>query len=123
MSVALGNLDMHAKNVSLLHARDGRVTLAPSYDVVPQTHLPNDGELALAVGGVYRHAAVTRNDLEREFSSWGLRDAETIVDDVVSRVLATLDTQAPDPRAHAGLRRDIERFTRNLAAGRPVGAH
>src|SRR5690606_29175401 len=56
LSVALGNLDMHAKNVSLLHQPDGAISLAPAYDVVPHAHLPNDGELALAIDGVYRHA-------------------------------------------------------------------
>ena len=59
VSVAVGNLDLHAKNVSLLHRPDGSMTLSPAYDVVPQAHQPNDGEVALAVGGEYRHAAIT----------------------------------------------------------------
>jgi hypothetical protein len=49
VSVAVGNLDMHAKNISLLHRPDGSITLSPAYDVVPQAHQPNDGEVALAV--------------------------------------------------------------------------
>jgi serine/threonine-protein kinase HipA len=57
VSVAVGNLDMHAKNISLLHRPDGSMTLSPAYDVVPQAHQPNDGEVALAVDGEYRHAA------------------------------------------------------------------
>ena len=52
VSVAVGNLDLHAKNISLLHRPDGSMTLSPAYDVVPQAHLPNDGEVALAVGGL-----------------------------------------------------------------------
>nr|WP_246253722.1 HipA domain-containing protein [Isoptericola chiayiensis] len=75
LGVAVGNLDMHAKNLALLHRRDGSVELAPAYDVVPQTHQPNDGELALAVDRTYRHAAVTRTHLVTEVGSWGLRDA------------------------------------------------
>ena len=35
VSTALGNLDMHARNVSLLHEGDGSVRLAPAYDMVP----------------------------------------------------------------------------------------
>lgn len=35
VSTALGNLDMHAKNVSLLHEGDGSIRLAPAYDMVP----------------------------------------------------------------------------------------
>jgi serine/threonine protein kinase HipA of HipAB toxin-antitoxin module len=32
----VGNTDAHAKNHSLLHHRDGTVTLAPHYDVAPR---------------------------------------------------------------------------------------
>lgn len=35
LSVALGNLDLHAKNLSVLHLPDGSMSLAPAYDVVP----------------------------------------------------------------------------------------
>ena len=63
VSVAVGNLDMHAKNISLLHQPDGSTALSPAYDVVPQAHQPNDGEVALAVNGEYRHAAITKEHL------------------------------------------------------------
>ena len=47
VSVSVGNLDLHAKNLSLLHVPDGSMMLSPAYDVVPQAHQPNDGEVAL----------------------------------------------------------------------------
>lgn len=121
LSVAVGNLDLHTKNLSLLHRADGTITLAPAYDVVPQTHLPGDGDLALAVAGEYRHAAVTRSHLLDEARSWGLGDAAPIVDDTLDVVLEVARTQEPDPRAHPGLGDDIVRFTGNLLAGRPAG--
>ena len=71
VSVAVGNLDLHAKNVSLLHRPDGSMTLSPAYDVVPQAHQPNDGEVALAVGGEYRHAAITMDHLLAEGQRMG----------------------------------------------------
>lgn len=73
LAVVVGNLDLHAKNLSLLHPPDGSTTLAPAYDVVPLTHLDADGELALAIDGEYRHAAITRDHLVREAHSRGLR--------------------------------------------------
>lgn len=122
LSAAIGNLDLHAKNLALLHPRHGSIELAPAYDVVPQAHLPNDGELALAVDHVYRHSAVTRAHLVAEIRSWGVRDADRIVDETLAAVLETVSVETPDPRAHPGLVDDIARFTTNLRAGREVGA-
>ena len=99
LSAAVGNLDMHAKNVSLLHHPDGTLALAPAYDVVPQAHQKNDGELALAVAGAYRHAEITRAHLIEEGRSWGLRDAERTIHEVLEIVLETAGSEVP----HAGL--------------------
>ncbi|MHB1583537.1 MAG: HipA domain-containing protein [Acidimicrobiales bacterium] len=71
LSVALGNLDLHAKNLSILHRPDGSMSLAPAYDVVPQAHLPNDGEVALVVGGEYCYAAITISHLVCRETSMG----------------------------------------------------
>jgi serine/threonine-protein kinase HipA len=122
LAAAIGNLDLHAKNVSLLHGPDGSVEMAPAYDVVPQAHLPNDGELALAVDHTYRHAAVTRAHLAAEFASWGLRETEDVIERTLTTVLETARSEVPDPRAHAGLVTDITRFATNLLAGLPAGA-
>ncbi len=122
LAAAVGNLDMHAKNLALLHHRDGTVRLAPAYDVVPQAHLPNDGELALSVDRTDRHASVTRSHLVAEIDSWGVREARRIVEEALDTVLATVSTQAPDRHAHPGLSEDILRFTTNLREGRAVGA-
>ncbi|MFD6448256.1 type II toxin-antitoxin system HipA family toxin [Promicromonospora sp. NPDC060204] len=120
LATAVGNLDLHAKNVSLLHAPDGSVELAPAYDVVPQAHLPNDGELALAVDRVYHHAAVTRAHLAAEFTTWGLRDSDALVEQTLTTVLETAKAEAPDRRAHPHLADDVTRFTTNLLAGLPT---
>ena len=120
MSVAVGNLDMHAKNISLLHRPDGTMTLAPAYDVVPQVHLPNDGEMALAVHHEYRHSAITREHLIEEGRRWTVRNAEQVVDETLEIVLDTANAQEPHPRAHPGLADDIAGFTANLIAGRPA---
>lgn len=122
VSAAVGNLDMHAKNLSLLHRPDGSMTLSPAYDIVPQAHQPNDGEVALAVGGEYRHAALTLDHLATEGNTWGLANAADLARDTLSVVLELATTESPHPGAHTGLASDIARFTGNLLQGRAAGA-
>lgn len=121
VSAAIGNLDLHTKNISLLHSLDAAMTLAPAYDVVPQAHQPNDGELALAVGGEYRHAAITSAHLEAEGRAWGLGGAEELAQATLESVLMTVRAEEPHDRAHPQLAAQIERFTSNLLAGREAG--
>lgn len=121
LSVALGNLDMHAKNVSLLHRPNDAMTLAPAYDIVPQAHQPNDGAMALAVDYEYHHRAITRSHLVAEGHAWGLSNAEHIVDDTLAAVLELVAVESPHPDAHPNLASDITQFTANLIAGRAAG--
>ena len=122
VSVSVGNLDLHAKNLSLLHLPDGSMTLSPAYDVVPQAHQPNDGEVALAVGGEYRHAAITLKHLVAEGRSWGLARAADLAEETLTTVLQLADAEIPDERAYPGLARDISRFASNLLTGQAIGA-
>jgi serine/threonine-protein kinase HipA len=118
LSVAVGNLDLHAKNISLLHPPDGSLTLSPAYDVVPQVHLPGDGEVALAVHGEYRHAALTMDHLVAEGDAWGLAGAAGLAEATLALVLEIASTETPHSGAHAGLAGDITGFAGNLLAGR-----
>jgi HipA-like C-terminal domain len=95
VSVSVGNLGLHAKNLSLLHLPDGSMTLSPAYDMVPQAHQPNDGEVALAVDGEYRHAALTPNHLVAEGRSWGLARASDIAEETLTTVLQLASTETP----------------------------
>lgn len=121
LAVAAGNLDMHTKNISLLHPEDGSVRLAPAYDFVPQAHQENEGELALAIAGEYRHAAVTRHHIVEEARAWGLAGPEQLIAETLENILSTVSTEVPHPRAHPLLAEDITRFTRNLLDGKAAG--
>lgn len=121
LTVAVGNLDMHAKNVSMLHLPDGSARVAPMYDVVPLRHQPTDGRLALAVNGVYVHSAVTAGDLVAEGEAWGSKAAADVVRSTLDDVASVVASETPDSRAQPGLRDEILGFTRNLLAGRPTG--
>lgn len=121
LALAVGNLDLHAKNLSLMHPPDSPGMLAPAYDVVPMAHEDNDGELALAVDGEFRHAAVTREHLIAEAESWGVRDAGEIVDSVAEQVRDVARRETPTEGADGCVQEDIVRFSTNLLDGLPLG--
>ena len=105
-AVAVGNLDMHAKNISLLHPPEGPARLAPAYDVVPLTHYPGiDGRMAMAINDVYEHSRIRRNDLIAEAGRWGLGGgrAEEVIDQAVKVVRSTVKHESPHARAVPGL--------------------
>ncbi|MFZ1412712.1 MAG: HipA domain-containing protein [Micropruina sp.] len=117
LAVGIGNLDLHTKNLGLLHPVHGDVTLAPAYDVVPRAHLPNDGRMALAVNGKYRHRELTRDDLLSEFASWGLRRAKKTTDDTLDELAAVLMEEEPLDGAFPLLRSQLQGFVENLREG------
>lgn len=121
LSVAIGNLDMHTKNISLLHYPDSSSTIAPAYDVVPMRHLPNDGRMALSINAKYIHAQITKSDLVEEARGWGLQTSGPIVDSTLEAIAELLDHQVPHEQAYHHLARDIATFTRNLLDGKPAG--
>ena len=106
-AAGLGNLDLHAKNISLLHMPDGTTRLAPAYDNVPLLHQPTDGELAMAVDDVYRLADLHADSLVREGAAWGLGDQSTVVSDVLTQMRQGVDQNEPLPGAFPGLRESI----------------
>lgn len=122
LGVAISNLDMHAKNLGLLHHADGHVALAPAYDFVPHGLREGlDGQLALAVNKKYLHATVTKDDLVRELSSWGLRSPESIVNDTLEQVQAIAAREIPVAQAAAGLAENASATVQNLIDGRAAG--
>lgn len=127
VAVAIGNLDLHAKNISLLHPVDGPAQLAPAYDVVPlrqhtdaERHA-NDGAMALAVNDRYVHASLTVDDIVAEAQSWGLRDPRPHVTGLLEQVAAIAGAEEPDPRAHPEVAQRVRGFARNLLEGTAAG--
>ncbi|MGL5857317.1 MAG: HipA domain-containing protein [Angustibacter sp.] len=96
-SFLVGNTDLHAKNLSFLRLPDGRVRLAPAYDIAMHLHHPRaDRRFALDVNGKHRVSDVTVDDLVREGVSWGLppvRAARVVADAVhdTADALAVID--------------------------------
>jgi serine/threonine-protein kinase HipA len=110
LSFVVGNLDLHAKNISLLRPLDGRATLAPSYDVVPLTHYSSiDGRMAMAINHKYDHSAITREDLIHEATNWGLPtdSAQNVLDQTLSTIRLTVKSEKPHAGAFPGLTQSI----------------
>lgn len=124
LAVALGNLDLHAKNISMLHLLDESARIAPAYDMVPMAHQTGvDGQLAFAVNGQYRHAAVTLDDLVMEAASWGVRDARPVTVDTLESIRDAAKGLDPVEGSHPRLADDVVRFSSNLLDGRGAGEH
>lgn len=71
LATAICNLDMQAKNISLLHPPDGSGRLALAYVMVPLIHYPGtDGRMAMAINNVYEHSRIRRDDLVAESVRW-----------------------------------------------------
>ena len=86
-TVASGNADAHAKNISLLHREPGRVELSPLYDTVPTVLWPSlRTRAAMSIGGAIDLPDVDVGDILREAASWHLPPRP-----VRARTLATLE--------------------------------
>lgn len=115
ISLAIGNLDMHAKNISILHYEDGSIELTPAYDMVPLVHVADD-DVALSVNRKYRFAQISGSDIVAEAESWGVKGADEIIQATLTNVLEIVASEKAHPKAYPQLRADIESFTKQLLA-------
>jgi len=126
-AAAVGNLDMHAKNVSIFHFPDATIRLTPTYDQVPLRHYNTDGRLALAIGGEYVHANLTRRNIAEELLSWKSRSfpdvktIDTFIDESLEAYQAALEEIPLSSHAYPLLRETIKAFIENLLSGKPTG--
>jgi len=126
-AIAIGNLDMHAKNVSILHMRDEAIKLAPTYDQVPLRHLSNDGKMALAIGGEYLHANISLKNIIFELTSWQclrFSSPDETSDFIRNRLEIyhrAMNNTVAHERTYPKLKTDISLFISNLLSGEAIG--
>ncbi len=91
-NVLVGNGDAHAKNFSLLHHRDGKITLAPLYDVMSSLYY-NDDRLAMYIDDVRLTNRVSGDRLANEAMSWGIPRvrAVEIIKDLLVRAPSAIE--------------------------------
>jgi len=92
VNVLLGNGDAHAKNFSLLHERNGRLALAPLYDLM-NTYVYGDNTLAMYIDDVRRVEEVTTDQIVDETVTWGVsrEHANDVVQGLLSEVPSAID--------------------------------
>lgn len=94
-SLALGNRDAHAKNLSVLRTTDGALRLAPAYDVVcTMAYIDLDTVLPLHFAGVLHLAQLNPALLKKAARSFGLTPA--LAKDLVAEVCDRLDANRDD---------------------------
>ena len=126
-AIAIGNLDMHAKNISVLHLPDESVVLAPVYDQVPLRHQNTDGRMALATGGEYIHENVSIANIAAELVSWKCPDfpdeatSLAFTNDCLTSFKDALKDSEPEEKAHPGLTKEISSYISNLLSGKSIG--
>jgi len=126
-AIAVGNLDMHAKNISLLHFPNETITLSPTYDQVPLRHQNTDGKMALAIGGEYVHANISLMTIASELASWKCdvfsSNSETIlfIKDCLEKYDRALYSTVAADKAYPKLKTEISLFISNLLSGKIIG--
>lgn len=100
----VGNTDMHAKNISFLRHPDGRVELAPAYDIAMHMHHAREGRRsALDVNAKHAMSDISFEDLVSEGRRWGLpqRRARAVFDATAAALVTALSTI--ERSKHAGV--------------------
>ncbi|MDR2610748.1 MAG: HipA domain-containing protein [Clostridiales Family XIII bacterium] len=126
-AVCIGNLDMHAKNISISHYPDETISIAPAYDCVPLRHQGTDGRMALSIGGEYLHANLSKELIVSEILSWknAAFPDKTVADGFVNEWLERIGVAAENVDEIFGmypdLRPDINRFMDCLLKGKRIG--
>lgn len=113
-ALAMGNLDLHTKNLGLLHPETEPMTLAPAYDMVPLGHLDTNGRMALAINGKYAYSQISFSDLVSEGESWGLDNASELARICLNEILEVIESEVPHASAYVGLRQNIGSNVRAL---------
>jgi len=128
-AVAIGNLDMHAKNIGIFHFPDATIRLVPTYDQVPLCHQNTDGRMALAIGGEYVHANINKAHIRSELLSWKSArfTSEKAVDIFIENHLelfqGALDDVVLHGQAYPLLKETIAKYIVRLLSGKPAGKH
>jgi len=94
-TVCVGNADLHARNLTVLHDRG--VRLAPMYDVAVTVSFSDvNRELGLRIGGAYHLDDVTGGHLLAEAATWkiGAKSARRAVETCCESVRAHVDEVA-----------------------------
>jgi serine/threonine-protein kinase HipA len=111
-NLLVGNCDAHAKNLALLHTREG-CRLSPVYDLVStQIYRPRTDRLAMSVGGAHRVSEFDRDallQLGRDLDI-NIRIARDRLGPFVDRAFEAIEQAADEARPYCRAPRIIDRI-------------
>lgn len=126
-SLMLGDNDAHAKNIALLHTKQG-TSLAPVYDAVPnlfQRDMIDEGfRMAFSVHGSFDHRQVTRDLIVDEVTAWPSMTPTRAASQVDAAIALSAEavTAVPPPGGLSdGLVDKIHSTVERLVAGDQIG--
>lgn len=107
VSLALGNTDAHAKNMSVFRDPAGGLRLTPMYDLAPTLAFITQRHFGMSVAGKFVITEITREHLVREARAWGVpeRLARAAIDRTLEAIQSTGVHAADD--ANPGIRADV----------------
>ena len=115
-NIVIGNHDAHAKNFALLRHRDGRIRLAPLYDLICTVAYPELSQrMAMRVGRQDASGSVSGGDLQRFATRAGLNAS------LVGRRAAELTRRIHDKAAEVDQPHSMSRRVAGLVRERAVG--
>lgn len=120
-TVAIGNADLHGRNISLLYPSDGP-RLAPIYDAVATVMYDQvSAELGMSIGDARQVTSVSADDLIAEMRAWGMssRRSSRVLERTLARLHAAIDEATGDVPTAAPVaeivRGRVERLQKNGA--------
>jgi len=125
-AITIGNLDMHAKNISVLHLPDESVRLAPAYDLVPLQHQNTDGRVAMSINGEYAHANLSIAHLVSELLSWETtafqnhEETYLFTEELITQIEAQASEIPLPTGAHSHLNKTVQKNAKRLRAGKQI---
>lgn len=130
-SFLVGNTDHHAKNTSVLRHPDGRVSLAPAYDIAVHLHHRGAHRTAFDLAGSSDLATLTIGDVVEEVTSWdiprpaALAAAQDVTDGLRDALAAVDRASHPGVTPHVWrlLEDRVSEAAGRLKGRRPPSAH
>lgn len=109
----IGNCDAHAKNFSFLLHDDGKITLAPFYDIVSTTIFPHlDRNFAMKAGKEKRIDRITLDDLLRIGNQKEMKRTVDEICDTMKQAFGKTMNRLPDDnqieKTFSAVRKDAE---------------
>jgi serine/threonine-protein kinase HipA len=122
-TVAIGNADVHGKNLALLHPDPQSVTLAPLYDTVPTALWPAlRRPAAMAIGGQPDLDNVGIDEIARDALLWPhpVEHTREVARSTIEAMLATIEAGAIP--ADGQVARLVAKRGRRMLTGKSAGA-